>query len=106
MKTAAKPTRRGGVRTLGMALRSNTLNGIMFRWRRHKGVGRPIPYAIGYWVDVDGVQRMNSASLEANSISAAVEHALGPRRAVGMPVPGVQRARAAAARFIAEGPPK
>lgn len=104
MTPAAAPSQRGGARNTGMALRANTINGIQLRWRRHRGVGRPIPYLCGYWADADGVQRQNSASLEANSIAAAIEHALGPRRAAGMPVPGIGKVRAAVNRFLEKGP--
>jgi len=105
MSKTAAPSKRGGSRTTGMSLRDGTLNGIMLRWRRHRGIGRPIPYLLGYWVDVDGVQRQNGASLEANSVVAAIEHALAPRREVGMPVPSISKARAAVNRFLKEGPP-
>lgn len=104
MSTAAKPNQRGGARTTGMSLKPHTLNGIRFVWRRNKG-NDPIPYACGYWVDADGVQRQNSASLAVNSAFAAVEHALGPRRAVGMPVPTNQKAIKALYQFLEKGPP-
>ncbi len=104
MTSAAVPKKRGGARTLGLSLKPHTLNGIRFVWRR-TGNRAPIPYACGYWVDKDGVQRQNSASLAANSAAAAVEHVLGPRRAVGMPVPTNQKAIRALYRFLEKGPP-
>lgn len=105
MKPEAAQVKRGGARTLGMSLKPHTLNGIRFVWRRTSINRPPIPYACGYWVDVDGVQRQNSASLAANSAKAAVEHVLGPRRAIGMPVPTNQKAIRALYQFLEKGPP-
>lgn len=104
--TAAKKKSRGGSRVTGMLLSpARTVVGVAFRWKTYGRAGRPIPYACGYWTDpVTRKQRQNSASLEANSMAAAVKHAMAPRRAAGMPCASVRAAVLAGTEFLNKGP--
>jgi type IV pilus assembly protein PilA len=82
------------------------LAGLMFRWCRTPGGDGPFyAYVCGSWRDpITGKQAQNSCSVTRNGAKAAIRHALGPRIAVGMPVPTERQAILALNRFLSDEP--